>query len=275
MQLEQGGLGLYLSMLAMGWAVAAAGEVVRYVIAASVASFVVRAIPGIRSKRLQPQEPALAQRQAELGASVAACGVLGIAGVSVGAMAWAGWVDFAAPAGRSWWQPCAVLVAAILTHDAYFYWTHRAMHLRSLFSVMHERHHRSTTPTPWAALSFHPLETVVNGAIYPILALALPIGIVELSAFALFATVHSALIHSGHDVYGVLGPRGLRPHARVVATSLDHDLHHSGARGNYALYLSLWDWLMGTRVMPESIGSEARMGPGGQMALDIHGGPVT
>jgi len=41
-----------------------------------------------------------------------------------------------------------------LLHDAYFYWTHRMMHHPALFKLFHLVHHKSTNPSPWAALAF-------------------------------------------------------------------------------------------------------------------------
>lgn len=46
--------------------------------------------------------------------------------------------------------------AIVVLHDAYFYCAHRAMHTRWLFRQVHRLHHRSRTPTPWAAYSFAP-----------------------------------------------------------------------------------------------------------------------
>ena len=47
------------------------------------------------------------------------------------------------------------LVAIIVLHDAYFYWTHRMMHHPSLFKFFLRLHHRSHNPSPWAALCVH------------------------------------------------------------------------------------------------------------------------
>ena len=50
------------------------------------------------------------------------------------------------------------IILMILVHDTYFYWTHRLMHARSIFRLVHRVHHLSTNPSPWAAMAFHPLE---------------------------------------------------------------------------------------------------------------------
>src|ERR1041385_5515419 len=57
---------------------------------------------------------------------------------------------------RGWVWFFGSIALAILLHDAYFYWTHRLMHHRRLFRLVHRVHHASTNPSPWAAYSFSP-----------------------------------------------------------------------------------------------------------------------
>lgn len=47
-----------------------------------------------------------------------------------------------------WAYTIASLVILIVLHDAYFYWTHRALHHRVLFRLVHSVHHRSRNPSP-------------------------------------------------------------------------------------------------------------------------------
>jgi lathosterol oxidase len=68
------------------------------------------------------------------------------------------------------WGYFFISVAVMLVlHDAYFYWTHRAMHRPRLFKVFHRVHHLSTNPSQWAAFAFHPLEAVVEAGILVII----------------------------------------------------------------------------------------------------------
>ena len=50
----------------------------------------------------------------------------------------------------------------MMIHDIYFYLTHRAMHNKKIYSVIHSIHHKSNNPTPWAAFSFHPIEAIIQ-----------------------------------------------------------------------------------------------------------------
>ena len=50
--------------------------------------------------------------------------------------------------------------ALLVAHDSWFYWLHRAMHDPRLFKRFHRLHHRSVTPTPFAAYAFNTAEAV-------------------------------------------------------------------------------------------------------------------
>ncbi len=39
----------------------------------------------------------------------------------------------------------------VLAHGTYFCWIHRALHHKKLFRATHLHHHKSRTPTPYAA----------------------------------------------------------------------------------------------------------------------------
>lgn len=142
-----------------------------------------------------------------------------------------------------WWLPVS-LVLCFLIHDTYFYWIHRAMHHRKLFSLTHLVHHESTTPSPWTSYSFHILEAFLEGAVIILLVFVMPLhpSIVMIFAFASFFV----------NVYGHLGyeimPKQFR-HTwlfEFINTSSYHNLHHHKYKGNYGLYFRFWDRLLGT-----------------------------
>jgi lathosterol oxidase len=55
----------------------------------------------------------------------------------------------------------------ILLHNVWFYFTHRFfMHNTRLFRLIHRMHLRSVNPSPFAALSFHPLESEIETGAY-------------------------------------------------------------------------------------------------------------
>ncbi len=136
-------------------------------------------------------------------------------------------------------------VAGLLVlHDAYFYWAHRLLHWRPLFRLAHFAHHRSTSPTPFAAFAFHPLEAALHYGFVPLVALFVPLHVMALFFFGIVMTALNVYGHSGIE----LSPRsfvGTRL-GRFLLTPTHHDMHHSSVDYNFGFYTNIWDRLMGT-----------------------------
>jgi len=131
-----------------------------------------------------------------------------------------------------------------IIHDTYFYWTHRLMHHKKLFKIFHLVHHQSTNPSPWAAYSFHPLEAVVEAGIFPVFLFTIPIHPLHLLIFFLMMIVYNVYGHLGYELY----PKGFNRHwvGKWINTSINHNQHHQYFKGNYGLYFTFWDRMMGT-----------------------------
>jgi len=132
----------------------------------------------------------------------------------------------------------------LLMHDSYFYWAHRMMHLPRLFKMVHLVHHRSTNPSPWAAYAFHPLEAVVESMIFVIFLFTIPVHNIHLMWFFVVSLVYNVYGHLGFEIY----PKGFNKHwlGKWMNTSVSHNQHHQYFKGNYGLYFTFWDRLMGT-----------------------------
>lgn len=135
-------------------------------------------------------------------------------------------------------------VFLIVAHDTYFYWMHRLMHHPKLYRRLHLVHHKSTNPTPYASFSFHPLESVLEFAIVPVLTLVLPIHATVFFLFTLWSIFFNILGHTGYEMM----PKGFPNHPifKWFNTSTHHNMHHRYARYNYGLYFNFWDRVMGT-----------------------------
>ncbi|MBI1393651.1 MAG: sterol desaturase [Alphaproteobacteria bacterium] len=132
----------------------------------------------------------------------------------------------------------------ILVHDAYFYWSHRAMHHPLLFKWTHAVHHRTKDPTPFTAYAFAPGEAAVNFMIIPLYALVLPLHDMTTVYFLWFQIFRNAMAHAGYE----LMPRGWARHPILGLNSsvTHHHMHHEKMTGNYGFYFTFWDRLMGT-----------------------------
>ncbi len=174
---------------------------------------------------------------------------------SVGIFAAIAWLLFAGPLGpytqlyfesseHSLLYYGFTIIVMMFIHDTYFYWMHRLMHHPKLFNMTHLVHHKSHNPSPWAAYSFHPLEAIVEASVLIVIAFVIPVHPTAMMLFFMFSIAYNVLGHLGYELY----PKGTNKHwlGKWLNTSTNHNMHHKYSHGNYGLYFTFWDRLMGT-----------------------------
>jgi sterol desaturase/sphingolipid hydroxylase (fatty acid hydroxylase superfamily) len=121
---------------------------------------------------------------------------------------------------------------------------HRTLHHPRLFSWTHKVHHLSKNPSPFAAMSFQPLEAFLEIVWIVPLAYFLPIEMGVWVIFSLIIILINVLGHLGVEIY----PRSWQQNRllKYLNTSTSHNEHHQYFHGNYSLYFSYWDRWMGT-----------------------------
>ncbi|OHD06122.1 sterol desaturase family protein [Sphingopyxis sp. RIFCSPHIGHO2_12_FULL_65_19] len=215
---------------------------VRYLITSGAFAFATRLRHPDLYRGLGPQ------MRREIGWSLASAAIYGL---PAGVVAW-GWQE------RGWtriytdwnvlplWYLPISLLAYLVLHDTWFYWTHRWMHRPRLFRLAHSVHHDSRPPTAWAAMSFHPLEAMTGAVVIPALVFILPIHVAVLGLVLTIMTVMGVGNHMGWEMF----PRALvhGPAGRWLITATHHDAHHAAYRGNYGLYFRFWDKICGTDI---------------------------
>jgi lathosterol oxidase len=183
--------------------------------------------------------------QREIRYSLLSIAIFGLVGTATLLAGRAGWTQmYWRLDAHSWTWFVGSIIAAILIHDAYFYWTHRAMHHPRLFARFHRVHHLSTNPSPWASYAFGPLEGLVQAGIFPLVTLLVPIHPFAFGLFMLWQITYNVIGHAGYEIH---------PHRlmdtwwkRLLNTPTNHVMHHEKLNGNFGLYFNLWDRLMGT-----------------------------
>ena len=147
------------------------------------------------------------------------------------------------------WLVLVQAAAIILAHDAWFYWTHRAMHSKMLFRPVHLHHHKSRTPTPFTAYSFTWLEAIIEAAFMPLFLLATSLMGFAFTGLALLLFIwiqisRNVMQHAGVEIH----PAGWVDSKWTdwISTTTHHDLHHSGGNHNFGFYFTWWDRWMGT-----------------------------
>ncbi len=196
-------------------------------------------------RKIRKPTPRRKQIQREVGYSVLTVVIFMLMGVFVYEGAAGGVFKFYSDVDAYGWPYLifSILLLAVF-HDAYFYWTHRAMHHPKLFRHFHAVHHRSINPTPFTAYSFDPAEAAVNFMVIPLFAFLVPVHDIATITYMWFMIMRNALGHCGYE----LMPKSWFKHPILgQSTSITHhDMHHERMNGNYALYFTWWDRWMGT-----------------------------
>jgi lathosterol oxidase len=231
-------------MLLHVWSVSFAWDFGRYLVAAGIAFVVVWVWGRERWRgRLIGKYATRADIRREVTYSLGTALVFSLVGTGLWFGAKAGifkMYDAVALHGVPWFV-LSVIVLVVL-QDTYFYWTHRAMHVRWLFARMHHVHHRSHNPSPWAAYAFSPAEALVHAAFVPLVTLVMPVHTLALFAFLAIMIARNAFGHLGVELL----PRSFIARVGWSTTTTHHALHHHRSDVNYGLYFTLWDRLMGT-----------------------------
>src|SRR5258706_14181167 len=115
-------------------------DFLRYLIPASIAFAVLWMWKwdALEHRRIQPRRPSRKAFAREFRYSIATAMIFATVGVATRDLAHAGVLHmYDHMPDRGWPYWCASVVLAIVIHDAYFYWMHRAMHHPRLFKLVH------------------------------------------------------------------------------------------------------------------------------------------
>jgi sterol desaturase/sphingolipid hydroxylase (fatty acid hydroxylase superfamily) len=129
-------------------------------------------------------------------------------------------------------------------YDAYFYWTHRFMHHPKIYPWVHKTHHKSTDPSPLTIFAFHPLENLIEFLPFIVVPMFVPICWPILFLWQTLDLINNLLAHLGYEIYPKNWVR--IPLLKFKTISTHHNMHHEKFTGNYGLYFTFWDKMMGT-----------------------------
>lgn len=166
-------------------------------------------------------------------------------------------------------------LGVFLFRDFLHYWIHRVFHSRYLWAF-HKVHHSAPVLVPATASRIHIVESIFERIVITA-GLGAFAGVVwyacggEVSRYTLFGVTWLALIinslganlrHS--HVWLSFGPKV----EHVLNSPAQHQIHHSDAprhfNKNFAINLSLWDWMFGTLYVTTPTPELLRFGTGEQ-----------
>jgi sterol desaturase/sphingolipid hydroxylase (fatty acid hydroxylase superfamily) len=184
------------------WPLFFAADALRYAIPASIAFtvFWIWKWDALEHRRIQRRRPSRNAFRREIRYSISTALVFSLIGLATYHLARLGVLhvyDDVAQYGWPYWF--ASIALAIVIHDAYFYWTHRALHHPALFRV-HRVHHLSTSPSPWAAYAFSPGEALINGLVVPVVLLVVPMHGSATFVFLVYMIVMNVIGHLGIEL---------------------------------------------------------------------------
>ncbi len=143
-----------------------------------------------------------------------------------------------------------------LFNDAWFYWTHRLMHKNRFLKKSHSVHHRSYNTNPFSSFSFDIVESFINIIPFWILVMLIPWHPLAVLTFSILSMLYIGYIHLGYDFY--LSYRVNHSILKWFYSSTHHARHHQNFNGNYSLYFTFWDKIMGTELLESTSREEVR-----------------
>jgi Delta7-sterol 5-desaturase len=198
--------------------------------------------PFIKRRRIARQPTSTQQAWREVSASFGSILLFGVLAVVVTQLRRAGLV--AKPTDGGWLTTVLWVPALLVMQDAYFYFTHRALHHPRLFPLMHRVHHRSLDPSPLASFAFHPGEALIEGVFGVSVALLLAPPVSAMIVFQLIAFFINLYGHLGVELLPARYAQGVG--FVLLNTTTHHHQHHGTMNYNFGLYFQWWDRLLGT-----------------------------
>jgi Delta7-sterol 5-desaturase len=193
-----------MDRIVAGFTLAFASSFLRYLLFAGVAYavFYVVCRRVLLHRKIQRRFPNSSDYLREITFSFMTCVTFGI----VGAIIFSPFVRpytmiYSKIEQRGWLYFIGSIPAMVFVHDAYFYWSHRFLHWKPVFRLVHSLHHRSNNPSPWAALSFHPLEAIVQAGLFIFLAFLIPVHPMALLVFFAWTTFSNVVGHLGFEIF--------------------------------------------------------------------------
>jgi len=170
-------------------------------------------------------------------------------GLSLMALVWIS-TNHSLPASRYWPQQAPILVQILMmlvVAEFFRYWIHRASHKFKPLWKLHAVHHAADKLYTVNVGRFHPLDKTLQflGDTLPFLAIGISpevfAGYFVLYALNGFYQHSNACVKLGALNWFIAGPELHRWH---------HSAVYSEANGNFGNNLIVWDWIFGTRFLP-------------------------
>lgn len=136
------------------------------------------------------------------------------------------------------------IVFCTVVEDITFYCSHRTLHTKFFYPLIHKIHHQFITTISLGTEYAHPIEYAFGNLIpgfMPIIILGTRIHFFTFIVWIIYKFGEALDGHTGYDFSW--SPYRLIPFS---ASASYHDYHHSHNVGNYSSMLTIWDSIFGT-----------------------------
>lgn len=144
----------------------------------------------------------------------------------------------------SWWVVGLEFAGYFFAFDCYFYWFHRLMHMKPIYTWVHKIHHFSTSPNPLTTLSVNPLESLINGGFVPLFTALVTVHAATMTLIVPTNIIMGLYVHTGYEFFPRWWNKSWATKWFITATF--HDQHHKYFNYNYGGYTTIWDRVFGT-----------------------------
>ena len=123
--------------------------------------------------------------------------------------------------------------------DFWFYVVHRIMHTKYIYSIVHKRHHLSTNPSPFAANSVHPFESIFDSIFIIFVSFFLPVHPLAIFIFVSISSIWNTIGHLGYEIF----PKSVTQSmfGKYLNFPTVHNQHHKLFLYNFGYYTTIWD----------------------------------
>jgi Delta7-sterol 5-desaturase len=142
-----------------------------------------------------------------------------------------------------WYMPLSLLISMFI-QETYYYWTHRLMHHPAIFRHVHKVHHDSHTTSPFTAFSFHPIESLIQAVVLPVIVIVLPMHWIVILVQLVLMSITSVINHLNIDAFP--DSRLKQQLQKWIIGASHHARHHNQYKYNFGLYFTIWDRLLNT-----------------------------
>lgn len=133
---------------------------------------------------------------------------------------------------------------AIFLEDFFFYWGHRFLHIPSVYSKIHKKHHEFYNVIHISCLDTHWIEFLISN-VMPLCMSAIVLGNrIHVTTFLIWNFFRILETHESHSGYEF--PWSMTFIMPYSTDSAYHNFHHLKNVGNYSSFFKFWDTMFGT-----------------------------